>query len=374
MNANRHSVMSLYEVSDILPGESFKARDLILEDDPILVDERSATQDMFQWEQFAMRIVNVKGRNIIAGERLPFRPELVEPVVEQICLRADEAATMVENMSSERDEDLEPELIWDRSLAAVLRQSAPLFTEAWLMGTVLDLADAEFLNFFNGDGEKLEFIQVHWPFAEGVTQKQLRDLLNEAPDMTAGSSKSWNWVAHQGENPRSRPKQDGGIDIDIRLEDGVPILGSIELKGNRLEANVNSAERAARLQVRLKDMIGDMISEPIMECKTLEQTLAEHRGKPETDERPSELPPEVNRQLKRQFNDRHYRKILDEPIPMLNGKSPRVAARTIQGREKVAAWLKVLETNEARLQQSNSDEFYDFLWMWQELGVAELRK
>ncbi|MYG28128.1 MAG: hypothetical protein F4213_19255 [Boseongicola sp. SB0677_bin_26] len=39
----RESVTSLYEVSDIRPGESFVARDLILEDDPILVEERSAT-------------------------------------------------------------------------------------------------------------------------------------------------------------------------------------------------------------------------------------------------------------------------------------------------------------------------------------------
>ncbi|MCY4181087.1 MAG: hypothetical protein OXD48_12600, partial [Litoreibacter sp.] len=87
----RNSVMSLYEVSDIRPGESFMARDLILGDDPIHVEERSGTQSMLQWEHFAMRIVEVRGHNIIAGSLLPDGPELSEQVIEETHVRADEA-------------------------------------------------------------------------------------------------------------------------------------------------------------------------------------------------------------------------------------------------------------------------------------------
>ena len=63
----RDSVMSIYEVSDIIPGKSFLARDLILGGDPVFVEEKSGTQTMLQWQQFAMRIVEVRGHNIMAG-------------------------------------------------------------------------------------------------------------------------------------------------------------------------------------------------------------------------------------------------------------------------------------------------------------------
>jgi hypothetical protein len=51
--------------------------------------------------------------------------------------------------------------------------------------------------------------------------------------------------------------------------------------------------------------------------------------------------------LVRQGLDDHYRRVLDEPIPALGGKSPRAAAKTPKGREKVAAWLKLLENHSA---------------------------
>jgi len=35
--------LSLYEVSDIVPGESFRARDLVRGGEPVLISERSAT-------------------------------------------------------------------------------------------------------------------------------------------------------------------------------------------------------------------------------------------------------------------------------------------------------------------------------------------
>jgi hypothetical protein len=46
MNALQGSVMSLYEVSEILPGQSFQARDLIRGGEPVLVMERTATQTL----------------------------------------------------------------------------------------------------------------------------------------------------------------------------------------------------------------------------------------------------------------------------------------------------------------------------------------
>ena len=59
VEALRLSTMSIYEVSDIVVGESFLARDMIRGGDPVRVFERSATRSLKQWDRIAARIVTV---------------------------------------------------------------------------------------------------------------------------------------------------------------------------------------------------------------------------------------------------------------------------------------------------------------------------
>ena len=73
--------------------------------------------------------------------------------------------------------------------------------------------------------------------------------------------------------------------------------------------------------------------------------------------------------------DQHYRKILDEPIPMLGGKTPRQAVRSKTGRPKVLAWLKYLENSNARHRGPDDPmATYDLSWLWAELGLADERR
>jgi hypothetical protein len=73
--------------------------------------------------------------------------------------------------------------------------------------------------------------------------------------------------------------------------------------------------------------------------------------------------------------DRHYRDLLDQPLPMLGNKSPRAAVRTAKGRIKVVDWLKTLENDAAKSAGRNAEiANYSFNCLWTELGVAELRR
>jgi hypothetical protein len=73
--------------------------------------------------------------------------------------------------------------------------------------------------------------------------------------------------------------------------------------------------------------------------------------------------------------DRHYRDLLDQPIPALGNQSPRAAVKTSKGRDKVVDWLKTLENHTAKLAGHNDEmASYDFSWLWTELGVSELRR
>jgi hypothetical protein len=66
------------------------------------------------------------------------------------------------------------------------------------------------------------------------------------------------------------------------------------------------------------------------------------------------------------FKRRHYADWLDQPLPALGGKTPRVAVRTKAGREQVDLLLKECEIME--VQQTEGQRF-DFSYLRRELGI-----
>ena len=89
----------------------------------------------------------------------------------------------------------------------------------------------------------------------------------------------------------------------------------------------------------------------------------------------NEIPPDLQTELVRVTLDKHYRETLDQPVGMLGDITPRVAAKTKKGREKLAAWLKFLENQSARDRDRDDPmRLYDFSWMWTELEIANLRR
>src|SRR5437016_14427054 len=53
MRGLRNSVMSLYEASAIVPGQSFLARDLVRGGEPVLISERTATRTLQEGDRIA---------------------------------------------------------------------------------------------------------------------------------------------------------------------------------------------------------------------------------------------------------------------------------------------------------------------------------
>src|ERR1044071_9446452 len=81
MAALRASAMSLYEVSDIIAGQSFLARDLVRGGESIRISERTVTQSLTTWDRIGARVVELNGKLIIAGGLLPFTHEASEEVI-----------------------------------------------------------------------------------------------------------------------------------------------------------------------------------------------------------------------------------------------------------------------------------------------------
>lgn len=379
MQALRGSVMSLYEVSGIVPGEAFLARDLVRGGEPVRVNERTATKTLARWERIGARLVEIDGKLIIAGGLLPFTHEASGEAVRVFKAARTRARRELGKLAkSAGAADARPDPGTLDGL--VLEGAAPMFTNLWLADVLPRAMDPRLPTLVNTEGDEIVFHTVRYAFRPGTTADAVRGRLRTVAPFREESETFWNWVEAKAapakpQGPRQGAKSvtGGGRTYSVTLDDGAAVLGNIELAGGAVSLTANSRARAERGQALLTPLLGGLVRAPLTEIQTVEQMMASRpdRRQPPADE----LPPDVQASIVHETLDSHYRAALDQPIGMLGGKTPRACARTKTGREKVAAWLKVLEGESSRRQGAGDPMgSYDFGWMWTELGIADLRR
>lgn len=355
MKALRTSILSLYEVSDIVPGERLMARDIVRGGEPIAVYEGTATKTLKQWDRIAARIVPVMGKNVFAGSLLPFSPQATDALIDGLCQMF--GITNSEKPPAIKDEDLQ--------------LAASLFTLTWLADT-FERAMDNTPDLQNADGDDLMFHDVRFPLASGATQKGVAAQVNKVPGMSQENAKFWNWLENESKSKDNR--KSAGLSLDTIMDSGLRVLGNVELKGRFLHLTTNSIERAEKGTALIQSILGELVRTPLAEILTVGQMMDESPSRGQSAES-SDIPPEIAEQVVHQFMDRQYRETLDQPVGMLGNKTPRQVAQTATGRQKVAEWLKHLENQSAK-QPNSADPMatYSFEWMWHELGVVDLRQ
>lgn len=371
IEALRGSVMSLYEVSDVRPGESFLARDLVRGGEPVRVIERTATKTLVAWDVIATRIVTVRGKVQLTSAVLAVDRGLAEDMLGFLNRTKDrlrrETADVLKGAAPALREQFDAELADQDQL---LRTAASTITTLWLNDAIRSaLAPPPVLA--NTDGDPLEFMTLHYRIAPAASAADIATALSGVPDLRAEDDGAhWTLFAPEAPSPQGRTRK-GAPDPDT----GRTIHASLSLERGVLKVLVNSEARAARVRDLLYPALADVVREPLVERVTPEQAMAQagaagasmSLGMPEGMD-PADLHAAVHEVL-----DRQYRKTLGEPVPMLDGKTPRQAVRSAKGRQAVANWLKSLEQTSARCPVDDPMQDYDFGWMWEELGVADLR-
>jgi hypothetical protein len=333
MTALQTSVMSLYEVSDLVPGESFRARDLIRGGEPVLVSERTATRTLKPWDRIAARIVPQGPKMILAGGLLAFPLEAslfaqLEDRYAHAVRRSRRGAPPLNGLEGWNGTDDE------------LRQAAPLFTTVWLFDVLPRVLGIGQPTLLNSDGDEVVFHIVIFPITTDASQEEIVRHLSKLPPLRKETPTFWNWIGEA--SSRSEKSRDERIMTwNITMEDGSVVLGNVELKEHTVSLSVNSAARAERGKAMLATTLGDLVGPPLTEIQTVEQMKASPR--PATKQTGGEIPPDVQTKLVHDMLDKQYRALLDEPVPMLGDLSPRAAARSAKGRRNVAAWLKHIE-------------------------------
>lgn len=358
MRALRDTVMSLYEISEVVPGQSMTLRDLLRDVAPVTVREHGATQTLVNWDKIAARIVNVNGRPGISGALLPFSADGAVRVIDAFSQLADDAQNTVGLDPLDRD--------------ALLRASGPMFTNMWLLDCLGKAMPGSAPEMINADGDDLVFHRIIFPLAKGVIGKSIVRRLNAAQWLEPASDNFWNWLASAMKNKKPQTAK-GKQAFVTTMDDGTPVFANVELKGRKLIVEVNSAARAERATVQVREWMGDYLDVPMTEIRTLAQVMADEAGRAPQDET-LDIPPHEMERIVHDMLTREYTKTLDEPVPALDHDTPRALARTKAGRTKVADWLKYIENGAAKSGTADPMGTYDFTWMWAELGLSDLRR
>jgi hypothetical protein len=372
MAALRASVISLYEVSDIVRDTSFRARDLVRGGEPVLISERSATRYLKQWDRIAARVVQVGSRTQISGAVLPFDRESSDELLKLLRKLANRAEKEKQKFADLVGRGVDnPKIASGFSETAVLRAVAPTIATLWLIDALDSALSPLIPEVRNAEGDELLFCTAHYPLAAGTTTNDIRFALRRCPEFRQENATFWNWISSGKPTKTLGAQTPKSQTFVTTLDDGSLVLGTVELTDNALVLSVNSRSRSDRGRTLLSETLGGLVGQPLVEMQSIEPL----KVTPGTASPIPDISEEERRAIIRDSLDRHYRNLLDQPIPALGNRSPRAAIRTAKGRVKVVDWLKTLENHAAASAGHNDDiANYSFSWLWTELGIDELKR
>jgi hypothetical protein len=256
---------------------------------------------------------------------------------------------------------------------ASLEMAAPIFTRIWLTNALDRALNRSLPKLVNAEGDEIVFCTLTYPLAGAASAGAICSALDAVDDLHREDGAFFNWIGPKNA-PSSLPVE--GLALNTTHSEGGRVLGSVSVSEAAVVVSTNSRQRAERARAKFSELLRASVGEPVLKTETPEEAMAKRERTPEIDEvAPKlQLPPDEEERLVHSCLDDHYRKTLDQGMPMLDGMTPREAARTAAGRARVATWLKYLE-NQSRKRHDPGDPLatYDVGWLWTELGVAELR-
>ena len=320
-------------------------RDLILGGEAVRVEEKLGSEGAAPWDRLAARVVAVNGKNRFTGAVLRFRHELSQQLL-----------SAFEKMAGEMHRDIRSDARDRRETAPVTRAVAreimvrtPLFarilSQFWMFDAVVQ-ARAPAPELRNTDDEAMVFCEVRFPLeGDKARVAAVLDGIEEFEREEDGVAR-WRWFAAGSPLQRAaRHRRGGPVAESSQNAIGTTSLGYAETRKRTLVLSVNSRERAGRGRDLLASRLGGLVGPALIAQQAPERALEEQAG--QAPDEPA-IPPEEPVQAIHSYLDEHYRRTLDDPLPMLDGKSLRQAAATRKGRGRVIDWLKQLENTEQR--------------------------
>ena len=150
----------------------------------------------------------------------------------------------------------------------------------------------------------------------------------------------------------------------------IPVLGSVTLKENGMVLEAFSHERLEAGKQRLATLLGGYVTFKLETAQTPKAVSERASHKAEQEKTPTTgLSPEVERSVVESFLRDHYERWVDQPLPALDGKTPRQAVATVEGKARVEDLIKSIENSEAR-KRLNQEPSVDLSFLRQRLSAT----
>ena len=369
----RDSTPSLYEVVDIDPGSSLTVRDLLVDGEAVTVQEQQGSQMASLWDRLAARVVAVNGERVFTGGVLRFRHEASNDVLAEFDKLVKEVTRERAKKSRHvsrrrRKRRRRSPAVPPMAREAIIRSlpSAQILMRLWL-ADVVSQAQAPLPELRNTDDEALVICEVHFPVIGD--EARISAVLDgiEAFKRAEDGEPHWIWWAPGTPSDRLARLRRGDPVAEWETIPGTTTLGYAEIGAGVVTLSVNSRERAERGQALLSSRLGDLVGPALISSQDPLRALEKQSSAPTGDD--VGPPPEEAVQAIHSYLDEHYRRTLDEPLPVLGGRTLRRAVKTKNGRREVIDWLKQLENMEHRRASEQRQRPYDTRWIWKELGI-----
>ena len=353
------AIVGLHEVVDLEPGKSLTLLN-VFDGRTFLVREVRGSLSAARWDILSHRIIRVHGEPQLSGLGLAFHAADREKLVAHITARYEAyrkghpAATWADFFRAEP-------LVIGRYAEQLKREYRPpaLYTP---------------------EGHPLLFGRLRYAVRD--QERLMRGLLappdfeetTAAEDPAGTRHFAWLRTGPAERLVQEVAKPDHGMMMTSqRFDDpghpGVTGLATLTVTDREMTAEALSAQRLAWLKARLAEVVGDAIH---LQADVVEEPwrkLDAREGSQPPSRPASAVPPEVGADLLGKVMHRHFTEWLDQPVPALEGRTPRAAARDPRLRSKLVQLLREMENHQDHARREGR-AWYDIGWMWAELGIA----
>ena len=212
-----------------------------------------------------------------------------------------------------------------RTVAREVMVRTPLFarilSQFWLFDAVAQ-AQAPAPEVRNTDDEAMVFCEARFPLTgDEARVAAVLDGIEEFEREEDGEPR-WRWVAAGSPFHRAaRHRKGRAVTESSEHAIGTTSLGYTETRKGTLVLSVNSQERAGRGRELLASRLGDLVGPALIAIQTPERAL-EEGSEPAGPDEPAIPPVEAVQAIHSSLDD-HYRRTLDDPLPMLDSKALR---------------------------------------------------
>jgi hypothetical protein len=317
--------MGIYEVIEATPNEGLTLVDTLSpEREAFWIRERTASRTLRPGDVFGGRVVPMEPM-VLSGAVYPFE-------------RSDYLRLRGEILKAPRlpDGEIDPASV----------SSAIIDHWLWsLVGPPPTIVDAS-------SGEPVLLTTIHFRVK---SWGRLREALGRQPDVEEEGKDEWVHLPGTG-------------------EEGRRVLHTIRRgKKDRIELFARTKGMAEKGERWLKKIAGDTVEKLLMEASDPRHLWKDrHQPAPRepSDDFLESVPPDQLKELYEQMYRGMYRNWADEPIPALDGRTPRQAIRTKEGRREVVELLRSYEIGELQQAEQQGREPVGLGFLWDELGIV----